>query len=70
MSVGLMGDFVLCARSASFLEAFHRIGLVPNCGSKLVPATAHLAGASDRTVAPRRDAAGGNRPRLVNRVYE
>jgi 2-(1,2-epoxy-1,2-dihydrophenyl)acetyl-CoA isomerase len=33
MSIALMGDLVLCARSAYFLQAFRRIGLVPDCGS-------------------------------------
>ena len=33
MSFALMGDMVLCARSAYFLQAFRRIGLVPDCGS-------------------------------------
>ena len=33
MSLALMGDIVLCARSAYFLQAFRRIGLVPDCGS-------------------------------------
>jgi 2-(1,2-epoxy-1,2-dihydrophenyl)acetyl-CoA isomerase len=33
MSFALMGDIVLCARSAYFLQAFRRIGLVPDCGS-------------------------------------
>src|SRR6201994_4291144 len=28
-----MGDIILCARSAYFLQAFRRIGLVPDCGS-------------------------------------
>jgi len=28
-----MGDLILCARSAYFLQAFRRIGLVPDCGS-------------------------------------
>ncbi len=28
-----MGDMILCARSAYFLQAFRRIGLVPDCGS-------------------------------------
>src|SRR6202046_2105519 len=32
-SVALMGDLVSCARSAYFLQAFRRIGLVPDCGS-------------------------------------
>ena len=33
MSFALMGDLVMCARSAYFLQAFRRIGLVPDCGS-------------------------------------
>src|SRR3954453_10701196 len=33
MSVALMGDMILCARSSYFLQAFRRIGLVPDCGS-------------------------------------
>jgi 2-(1,2-epoxy-1,2-dihydrophenyl)acetyl-CoA isomerase len=33
MSFAMMGDMVLCARSAYFLQAFRRIGLVPDCGS-------------------------------------
>jgi len=33
MSLALMGDLIVCARSAYFLQAFRRIGLVPDCGS-------------------------------------
>jgi 2-(1,2-epoxy-1,2-dihydrophenyl)acetyl-CoA isomerase len=33
MSLALMGDMILCARSSYFLQAFRRIGLVPDCGS-------------------------------------
>src|SRR5689334_1419955 len=33
MSFALMGDMVVMARSAYFLQAFRRIGLVPDCGS-------------------------------------
>ncbi len=33
MSIALMGDLALCARSAYFLQAFRRIGLVPDGGS-------------------------------------
>ena len=33
MSLALLGDLILCARSAYFLQAFRRIGLVPDCGS-------------------------------------
>lgn len=33
MSFALMGDLVLCAKSSYFLQAFRRIGLVPDGGS-------------------------------------
>jgi 2-(1,2-epoxy-1,2-dihydrophenyl)acetyl-CoA isomerase len=33
MSFALMGDLVYAARSAYFLQAFRRIGLVPDCGA-------------------------------------
>jgi 2-(1,2-epoxy-1,2-dihydrophenyl)acetyl-CoA isomerase len=33
MSLALSGDIRIAARSASFLQAFARIGLVPDCGS-------------------------------------
>ncbi len=33
MSFALMGDLVVCARSAYFLQAFRRIGLIPDGGS-------------------------------------
>jgi 2-(1,2-epoxy-1,2-dihydrophenyl)acetyl-CoA isomerase len=33
MSLALMGDLVMCARSSYFLQAFRRIGLVPDGGS-------------------------------------
>lgn len=33
MSFALMGDMVLCAKSAYFLQAFRRIGLVPDGGA-------------------------------------
>jgi 2-(1,2-epoxy-1,2-dihydrophenyl)acetyl-CoA isomerase len=33
MSIALMGDLVLAACSAYFLQAFRRIGLVPDCGA-------------------------------------
>ena len=33
MSFALMGDLVICARSSYFLQAFRRIGLVPDGGS-------------------------------------
>jgi 2-(1,2-epoxy-1,2-dihydrophenyl)acetyl-CoA isomerase len=33
MSFALMGDLVVCARSAYFMQAFRRIGLIPDGGS-------------------------------------
>jgi 2-(1,2-epoxy-1,2-dihydrophenyl)acetyl-CoA isomerase len=36
MSLALMGDIRIAAASASFLQAFARIGLVPDCGSSYV----------------------------------
>ncbi|MGA7815991.1 enoyl-CoA hydratase-related protein [Caballeronia sp.] len=33
MGIALAGDAVLAGKSASFLQAFSRIGLVPDCGS-------------------------------------
>lgn len=33
MAFALMGDIILAARSTYFLQAFRRIGLVPDCGS-------------------------------------
>src|ERR1700742_2937162 len=36
MSLALMGDIRIAARSATFLQAFARIGLVPDCGSSYV----------------------------------
>lgn len=33
MSVALMADLILAAESAYFLQAFRRIGLVPDCGA-------------------------------------
>jgi 2-(1,2-epoxy-1,2-dihydrophenyl)acetyl-CoA isomerase len=36
MSLALTGDIRIAARSASFLQAFARIGLVPDCGSSWI----------------------------------
>ena len=36
MSLSLMGDLVLAGRSAYFLQAFRRIGLVPDAGSTYI----------------------------------
>jgi 2-(1,2-epoxy-1,2-dihydrophenyl)acetyl-CoA isomerase len=48
MSMALMGDLVLAARSAYFLQAFARIGLVPDGGSTwLLPRLIGLARAKE-----------------------
>src|SRR6202049_1195075 len=60
MSFALMGDMILCARSAYFLQAFRRIGLVPDCGSTwLLP-----------RLGERRPAEKALEWGLVNRVYD
>ena len=46
MSFALMGDMILCARSAYFLQAFRRIGLVPDCGSTWGDCTTFIIAAS------------------------
>jgi 2-(1,2-epoxy-1,2-dihydrophenyl)acetyl-CoA isomerase len=48
MSIALMGDLVIAARSAYFLQAFARIGLVPDGGSTwLLPRLIGLARARE-----------------------
>ena len=59
MSFALMGDMILCARSSYFLQAFRRIGLVPDCGSTWLLPRHDRQGAFGRAVADGRAAAGG-----------
>jgi 2-(1,2-epoxy-1,2-dihydrophenyl)acetyl-CoA isomerase len=48
MSLALTGDIRIAARSASFLQAFARIGLVPDCGSSwLLPRLIGMARAME-----------------------
>jgi 2-(1,2-epoxy-1,2-dihydrophenyl)acetyl-CoA isomerase len=48
MSLALMGDMKIAAASASFLQAFARIGLVPDCGSSyLLPRLIGMARAME-----------------------
>jgi len=48
MSLALSGDLRIAARSASFLQAFARIGLVPDCGSSwLLPRLVGMARAME-----------------------
>jgi 2-(1,2-epoxy-1,2-dihydrophenyl)acetyl-CoA isomerase len=72
MSVALMGDLVLCARSAYFLQAFRRIGLVPDCGSTwLLPRLVGRARAVELSLLGERlPAETALAWGLVNRVYD
>ncbi len=72
MSVALMGDLILCARSAYFLQAFRRIGLVPDCGSTwLLPRLVGRARAIELSLLGERlPAETALAWGLVNRVYD
>jgi 2-(1,2-epoxy-1,2-dihydrophenyl)acetyl-CoA isomerase len=72
MSIALMGDLILCARSAYFLQAFRRIGLVPDCGSTwLLPRLIGRARAMELSLLGERlPAEAALAWGLVNRVYD
>jgi 2-(1,2-epoxy-1,2-dihydrophenyl)acetyl-CoA isomerase len=72
MSIALMGDLILCARSAYFLQAFRRIGLVPDCGSTwLLPRLIGRARAIELSLLGERlPAETALAWGLVNRVYD
>src|ERR1043166_1031093 len=72
MSIALMGDLVLAARSAYFLQAFARIGLVPDGGSTwLLPRLIGLARAKELSLlADKLPAQTALEWGLINRVYE
>jgi 2-(1,2-epoxy-1,2-dihydrophenyl)acetyl-CoA isomerase len=72
MSFALMGDMILCARSAYFLQAFRRIGLVPDCGSTwLLPRLIGKARSVELSLMGERLPAGKALEwGLVNRVYD
>jgi 2-(1,2-epoxy-1,2-dihydrophenyl)acetyl-CoA isomerase len=71
MSFALMGDLVLCARSAYFLQAFRRIGLVPDGGSTwILPRLIGRARAIELSLLGERlPAAKALEWGLVNRVF-
>ena len=67
-----MGDLVLAARSATFLQAFRRIGLVPDAGSTyILPRLVGLARAMELSLLgeklPAEKALDWG---LINRVYD
>lgn len=72
MSFALMGDMILCARSSYFLQAFRRIGLVPDCGSTwLMPRLIGKARAIELSLLGERlPAEKALDWGLVNRVYD
>jgi 2-(1,2-epoxy-1,2-dihydrophenyl)acetyl-CoA isomerase len=67
-----MGDLILCARSAYFLQAFRRIGLVPDCGSTwLLPRLIGRARALELSLLGEKlPAETALEWGLVNRVYD
>jgi 2-(1,2-epoxy-1,2-dihydrophenyl)acetyl-CoA isomerase len=72
MSFALMGDMILCARSSYFLQAFRRIGLVPDCGSTwLLPRLIGKARSVELSLLGERlPAEKALEWGLVNRVYD
>jgi len=72
MSFALMGDMILVARSAYFLQAFRRIGLVPDCGSTwLLPRLIGKARSVELSLMGERlSAEKALEWGLVNRVYD
>lgn len=72
MSFALLGDMILCARSSYFLQAFRRIGLVPDCGSTwLLPRLIGKARSIELSLMGERlPAEKALEWGLVNRVYD
>ena len=72
MSIALMGDLVIAGRSAYFLQAFTRIGLVPDGGSTwLLPRLIGLARAKELSLlAERLPAEKALEWGLINRVAD
>ncbi|HRE62045.1 MAG TPA: enoyl-CoA hydratase/isomerase [Micropepsaceae bacterium] len=72
MSFALMGDMILAARSAFFLQAFRRIGLVPDGGSTwLLPRLVGLARAKELSLMGERlPAETALQWGLINRVHD
>src|SRR3954451_1131568 len=72
MSIALMGDMILCARSSYFLQAFRRSGLGPDCGSTwLLPRLIGKARSVELSLMGERlPAEKALEWGLVNRVYD
>ncbi len=71
MSFAMMGDMILAAKSAYFLQAFRRIGLVPDGGSTwLLPRLVGLARAKELSLMGEKlSAEKALEWGLINRVY-
>lgn len=69
-SIALVGDTILCARSAYFLDAFRNLGLVPDGGATwLLPHLIWRVRAMELSLlgdSPRRPPSIGG---MINRVY-
>lgn len=72
MSFAMMGDMIVAAKSAFFLQAFRRIGLVPDGGSTwLLPRLVGLARAKELSLLGERlPAEKALEWGLINRVYD
>lgn len=72
MSIALMGDLVLAAKSAYFLQAFRRIGLVPDGGSTyLLPRLIGFTRAMELSLLGEKlPAKKAHEWGLINRVYD
>ena len=72
MSFALMGDLVLAARSAFFLQAFRRIGLIPDGGvTFILPRTIGFSRAMELSLLGERlPAEKALEWGMINRVYE
>jgi len=72
MSIALMGDLVLAARSAFFLQAFRRIGLIPDGGATFIlPRMIGFSRAMELSLLGERlPAEKALEWGLVNRIYE
>lgn len=72
MSFAMMGDLVLAARSSYFMQAFRRIGLVPDGGSTyLLPRLVGMARAKELSIlAEKLPAEQALEWGLINRVYD
>lgn len=72
MSVALMGDLVIAGRSAYFLQAFRRIGLVPDAGSTyILPRKIGVARAMELSLLGEKlPAETALQWGLINRVYD